>query len=146
MFGQSSPPDGSFARISAGGLHTCGLRADNSITCWGDSDFGQLDAPEDSFTQMSAGYHHTCGVRVDGSLACWGRNDDGQAAPPDGSFAQVSAGRQHTCGLRTDGSTALHMPSRATARNTAGAVPIVHRFSPSQASFREKPRMTVYQE
>ena len=35
--GRSTPPAGeTFAAISSGETQTCGLRADDSIVCWGD--------------------------------------------------------------------------------------------------------------
>ena len=41
-FGQATPPGGTFVSVSAGGLHTCGVKSDGSILCWGDSKSGQL--------------------------------------------------------------------------------------------------------
>lgn len=32
---QATPPKGEFLQVSAGGRHTCGLRMDHTITCWG---------------------------------------------------------------------------------------------------------------
>ena len=31
----------SFKAVSAGGSHSCGLRTDNTITCWGSNQYGQ---------------------------------------------------------------------------------------------------------
>ena len=33
--GQATPPAGSFVSVSAGWGHTCGLRSDGSVACWG---------------------------------------------------------------------------------------------------------------
>jgi hypothetical protein len=33
--GQASPPAGKFQQVAAGELHSCGLRADATVTCWG---------------------------------------------------------------------------------------------------------------
>jgi hypothetical protein len=71
--------------ISAGGSHTCGLKTDGSVTCWGQNDYGQSTPPAHAagdFAQVSAGYWHTCGLKTDGTLACWGLNSDGQSTPP----------------------------------------------------------------
>ena len=92
--------------VSAGWYHTCGVRTDGALACWGDNDYGQATPPTGTFSRVSAGYQHTCGVRTDGALACWGNNGDGQATPPTGTFSQVSAGHSHTCGMRTDGTLA----------------------------------------
>ena len=109
----SGPPAaaGSFVSVSAGFngghiSHTCGVKSDGSVACWGRDEYGQATPPEGSFVSVSAGEDHTCVVRSDGSVACWGDDKCGQATPPEGSFVSVSAGEDHTCGLRSDGSVA----------------------------------------
>lgn len=93
--------------VSAGGTHSCGVKADGTIACWGDNAFGQSDAPAGAFVQVSAGGNHSCGVKDDGTLTCWGENSGGQLnGIPDGAFTQVSAGVSHSCGVRDDGSIA----------------------------------------
>ena len=88
--------------VTAGGAHTCGLRTDATITCWGRNREGQVDAPDGTFTAVTAGWWHTCGLRTDATITCWGRNRAGQTAAPDGTFTAVTTGYRHTCGLRTD--------------------------------------------
>ena len=102
--GQELAPAVEFSLVSAGGFHSCGLRVDESVLCWGLNGFGEADAPSGSFVQVSAGGFHSCGLRVDGSIVCWGRTDVGQADAPSGSFTQLSSGGEHSCGLRSDGS------------------------------------------
>ena len=97
---------GEFASVSAGSGHTCGVKPDGSVTCWGLDISGQATPPAGEFDSVSAGSSHTCGVKPDGSIACWGRNLEGQATPPAGGFASVSAGGYHTCGVKRDGSIA----------------------------------------
>ena len=58
--------------LSAGYYHTCGVRSDGTVTCWGDNGGGQLNAPAGTFTQVSTSYKHTCGVKDNGTVACWG--------------------------------------------------------------------------
>jgi hypothetical protein len=89
--------------ISAGYDHTCGVKSDGTVACWGRNTFGQATPPIGSFTQVGAGDGYTCGLKSDATLACWGDNASGQATPPIGSFSQVSAGFPHTCGMRSDG-------------------------------------------
>ena len=92
--------------ISAGSGHTCGLRADGSVICWGNNDQGQTTPPPGAiFTSLSAGSGHTCGLRADGSVLCWGRNESGESTPPAGeTFTSIhAAGGSHTCGLKADG-------------------------------------------
>jgi LPXTG-site transpeptidase (sortase) family protein len=94
--------------IGSGSNHSCGLKADNSIVCWGYNFYGQLDVPDpnSNFKQLSIGTYHSCGLKNDGSIICWGYNSDGQSIEPSPNtgFRQVSAGASHTCGLKTDGS------------------------------------------
>ena len=74
---------GSFDSVSAGAIHTCGVRSDGSAACWGSNGRGLSTPPVGSFDSVSAGGRHTCGVRSDGSVACWGSNVYGQATPPE---------------------------------------------------------------
>lgn len=41
-WGQAKAPSGAFASVSAGNEHTCGLRTDGLVECWG----GEEDEPE----------------------------------------------------------------------------------------------------
>ena len=61
-----------FASVSAGWFHTCGVRTDGSVECWGWNVVGQATSPSGEFASVSAGNQHTCGVRTDGSVECWG--------------------------------------------------------------------------
>ena len=79
--------DMAFTQVSAGGWHTCGLKADGTITCWGDNSHGQRTPPGGAFGQVSAGGQHTCGMKTDGTIACWGQNNYGQSTPPGGAFS-----------------------------------------------------------
>ena len=88
--------------IAAGSRHTCALRANGSITCWGSNENGQLNVPAGEFTAVTGGDLHTCALRTDGSIACWGDNRFGQLNVPVGEFTAVVAGVWHSCGLRID--------------------------------------------
>ncbi|MHC4501421.1 MAG: hypothetical protein ACYS21_20210, partial [Planctomycetota bacterium] len=108
MSGPNSSPD-TFAQISVGGYHTCGLKTDSKLACWGHNWYGQVSGPNassETFTQVDAALYHTCGVKADATLTCWGYDGDGQVSGPNRSseaFRQVSVGGFHTCGLKTDG-------------------------------------------
>ncbi len=93
-----------FASVSAGGEHTCGVKLDGSVQCWGSDVAGQATPPGGVFASVSAGMFHTCGVKTNGFVQCWGRDDYGQSTPPAGEFASVNAGGEHTCGMMPDGS------------------------------------------
>ena len=99
---EPTPPAGG-ASISAGSTHTCALRNDNTITCWGLFGDGQAEAPGGVYSAVSAGGNHSCGLRSDGTITCWGASDSGQTVAPGGVFSAVSAGGDHSCGLRSDG-------------------------------------------
>ena len=118
--------------VSAGGYHTCAVKTDGTLWCWGGGGYGQLGdgTAADSlvpvqvsghatdWAAVSAGFQHTCAVKTDHSLWCWGWNDAGQLG--DGTttvqpnpvpvqvsghatdWAAVSAGYQHTCAVKTD--------------------------------------------
>ena len=88
--------------IAAGFNHTCALRTDGTVACWGSNQFGEPTAPAGVFTTVSAASDHTCALRVDGTAVCWGSYFRGEG-PPGGTFKAISAGGQHTCGLRADG-------------------------------------------
>ncbi len=84
-------PGTSFTRVSVGQAHTCAVRADGALFCWGRNTDGQLGLGLDAAQRraptrvgiatdwklVAAGEHHTCGVRKSGALYCWGKNDAG---------------------------------------------------------------------
>jgi alpha-tubulin suppressor-like RCC1 family protein len=87
-------------QVLAGGSHTCALRDDNTLWCWGGNRFGQLGTgdttahplPVQVATNVSAaavGGAHTCVLRTDGSVACWGNNQYGQLGLDVGSQSLV---------------------------------------------------------
>ena len=104
--------DDGLDNISTGLYHTCGVKTDGSLACWGYDGYGQVSGPNsssDTFTLVSTGGYHTCALKTDGALACWGNNDYGQVSGPAGSpeiFVHIGAGSSHTCGVRTDGGLA----------------------------------------
>ena len=120
-------PNSPFIQVSAGLFHSCGLRADGSIVCWGVSGederrveaTGLIDSPPGTFSQISAGDLHSCALRRDGTVECWGQIEDifqddmppeakammeAMLAPPEGRFISVSAGFHFSCGVRIDNS------------------------------------------
>jgi alpha-tubulin suppressor-like RCC1 family protein len=105
--GEADPPPGAFKAVTAGWSHTCAIRLDDTVACWGEQTwYGKTDPPPGTFAQIAAGQEHTCGLRLGGAVVCWGFDREGQIDAPPGAFTQVSAGTSHSCALRTDGAAA----------------------------------------
>jgi alpha-tubulin suppressor-like RCC1 family protein len=115
----------SFAQVSAGYRHTCGVTTAGKAYCWGENFDGELgDGTTDTHTRpvavsggltflaVSGGYRFTCGVTADFKAYCWGHNQYGKLGDGTTSrrltparvagnlqFRQVSAGQFHACGV-----------------------------------------------
>ena len=91
--------------MSAGGDHSCGLRSDGAILCWGrNTQFPPHNvAPTGTFSSVdagnTAGTTWSCAVEADADLNCWGYNAYGRTSFPPGSFVAVGTGGTHACGL-----------------------------------------------
>jgi alpha-tubulin suppressor-like RCC1 family protein len=114
---------------SAGYQHSCAVKTDGTLWCWGYNGTGQLGdssttqrtspvqvGSATTWSRASGGYGHTCATRTDGTLWCWGQNINGQLG--DGSTTQrtspvqvgsattwsvPAAGWTHSCAVRTTG-------------------------------------------
>ena len=76
-------PTDTFKVIEGGGLHSCGIRADDTLRCWGDDQHEQVSTtPSGTFSVIGPGEKHTCAVRTSGEVVCWGRNQFGEGTPP----------------------------------------------------------------
>ena len=109
--------------------HTCAVRSDGQLVCFGLSDFGQRDVPTDlgAVVAVSAGDGHTCAVRSDGQLVCFGLSDFGQCDVPTdlGAVVAVSARfPKNMCNeIRWSGWFALELtaPDNAMCRREFGS-------------------------
>ncbi|MDE0709715.1 MAG: S-layer homology domain-containing protein [bacterium] len=101
------PPDeGDFTAVAVGWDHSCGLRRDRTVTCWGDNGKGQAAPPDGEFVAVAAGRSHTCGIDARQEIVCWGWDGRGATEAPEGRFIAVTAGGDHSCAIRTDRSVA----------------------------------------
>ena len=90
----ADPPVAGIAQIAPGFYHSCALRANGTVKCYGNGDYigqgspygvgasGNLPVvdlgPGRTATDLVASYGHTCATLDDGSLKCWGKNASGQ--------------------------------------------------------------------
>ena len=95
--------------ITAGSAHTCVVRADHRVVCWGDNNYGQTNVPasvQGETVQIAVGSYYTCALRADRRVVCWGNNSHGQTSVPDsvqGEAVQIAtANSSHACALRAD--------------------------------------------
>ena len=115
--------------ITAGDSHSCALRRDGTISCWGGGQLGngtnwnssvpvQVEGIADA-TAIAAGGGHSCALRRGGTISCWGDNfrgrlGNGQSGNNAGSLIPVqvegiadataiAAGGGHSCALRRGG-------------------------------------------
>ena len=99
-----TPAAGRFRQVSIGQEYACGLRLDETIACWGNSEHGKTTPPPGRFTAIAAGKQHACALDSAGYAQCWGWDKDGRAKPPSGlAFTAIAAGGVHSCGLTTKG-------------------------------------------
>ena len=118
--------------VSSGRRHTCGIRGDGTLWCWGSNGNGQLGQGSGSSNEylvptqvgghtdwgsVVAFNYHTCGIREGGTLWCWGWNDFGQVGQgntddwespqqvdADAEWESTATGStSHSCAIRTAG-------------------------------------------
>ncbi len=84
--------------LVSGWDHTCALRGDGTVACWGGANQGQLGtgtltAQSSAVTlpnlrrvsELAAGAQTTCALTWDREVYCWGRNDRGQVGDGTGA-------------------------------------------------------------
>jgi alpha-tubulin suppressor-like RCC1 family protein len=113
--------------VAAGALHTCALRVDKSIWCWGDNMSGELGfetpdmmvfqphlvegmpAAKAISTSGAVFAGSTCSVAMDGGIWCWGKIG-GQMFPASLlesiHAAEISTAQTHACALTEEGTVA----------------------------------------
>lgn len=119
--------------VAAGNGHTCAVRIDGGVACWGYNEGGQLgngatthsSAPVDvvglptAAVAVSAGGGYSCALMGSGTVMCWGSNSEGTLGdqPTYGNLSlapvpvaglprdvtAIAAGVRHACALTASG-------------------------------------------
>ena len=59
--------------MHGGSTHTCGLRPNGAVLCWGGNDHRQASPPPNiRLASLSTSYNHNCGLQDNGIAVCWG--------------------------------------------------------------------------
>lgn len=96
---------GTYASLTLGQAHTCGLTEEGAAYCWGDHWGGRLGgnqrsgpvatpvqvSPSLRFSSLDASSQSTCGTTVEGGLYCWGYLPT--PAPPGAEVCQIGGGK-----------------------------------------------------
>lgn len=108
--------------------HTCIIRSDKRLYCWGENLNGQLGTGDtierasppqipvlSGAKGVTAGGAFTCAIQIDDSVSCWGTAQNGELGGGSGNdspmpkatglmaVAGVSAGARHGCAMFMDG-------------------------------------------
>ena len=97
---------GPFAALT-GGMLSCGIREDGSLTCWWasqpDDTSAQKYAPAGAFSQVCSSWDFNCALSVAGAAVCFGVGPSEDILNvPAVSFTQISCGSSHACGVTPD--------------------------------------------
>ena len=57
--------------VTGGSLHSCAIKSDDTITCWGNSYTQQADVPTGTYKALDAGWYHNCAIASDDTITCW---------------------------------------------------------------------------
>jgi len=90
-----------YKQVGVGARHTCALKDNGNVICWGGNDYGQITSPSGVFKQISTGAWHSCALSNEGYVSCWGRNVEGQTTAPTEMLVDISSGGFHNCGLKS---------------------------------------------
>jgi hypothetical protein len=117
--------------LASGNNHSCALRNDGAVLCWGDNLYAQIGDPSNSAVRtvttpqavlglpgaMVGLYsgptaNHTCAISTATTVLCWGNtmNGGGRSSPVPAlvpglsGVSKLALGQDHTCALGFDGS------------------------------------------
>jgi len=144
--------------VSAGEWHSCAVRDDGFVNCWGYNALGQLGNASitnssspvtveslSDVSKISLGSSHSCALLSTGAAKCWGHNAAGQigdgtvsarnvATPVLGitSATAIAVGSTHSCALLSNG-TAKCWGSNSSGQIGAGSI-VGYHTSPVEVS------------
>ncbi|MBN2723749.1 MAG: hypothetical protein JXR95_06735 [Deltaproteobacteria bacterium] len=122
--------DNTAVSLSLGEYHSCSLKKDGTIWCWGKNNFGQTGCEECTcktpekvntsgkrMISVASGSRHTCAVSVEGKVLCWGDNSASQLGTKDpkktntpvevtgipGKIVSIEVGEYHSCAKTESG-------------------------------------------
>lgn len=116
-------------QIDTASGHTCAIKSDDTLYCWGSGGSGRLGTGNASnqstptaidgsntWIKITTGAMHTCGIRSNGAVYCWGEGANGRLGNGGtgdifspgtivGGFTwiDIGAGTDFTCGIRNNG-------------------------------------------
>ena len=117
--------------ISAGLLHTVGLKSNGEAVAVGDNNDGECNVKSwRDCIAVSAGDYHTVGLKSDNTVIAAGWNKSGQCNVSKWTdIVAVSAGGEHTVGLKSDGTVVAVGNDKYGQCNTSGWKDIVAIFA-----------------
>jgi len=81
----------SIITLAAGSEHTCVIKSDHSLWCWGNNSEGEIGdgtkemrtspvrvGEDNDWTKIALGLQYSCATKLDHSLWCWGDNSETQ--------------------------------------------------------------------
>lgn len=109
--------------LSVGWQHSCAIRSDHTLWCWGANDAQQItnnlqneiyNIPtqvnnQNQWRYVTVGEKHTCAIDIENLIHCWGDNSNQQLGSASW-FSQnrkfwlaIDSGANHSCALNSDG-------------------------------------------